>query len=80
MMYYCENCDELFDEEDAHYEDCGFYTEVWGHQEYQEFWELQCPYCRSTELEEATTCSCCGEYFKPNELDDDCLCEDCRQK
>ena len=79
MMYYCKNCEELFDKEDAHYEDCGFWCEFWGHDVYKEEYEMQCPYCRSERIEKAYTCDGCGEYFRPYELDGDDLCECCRE-
>ena len=80
MMYYCERCKELFDEEEAHYEDCGFWCEFWGHDVYNEAYEMQCPHCRGTDFEEAPMCDVCREYFTPDELDENDLCECCREE
>lgn len=78
-MKYCKDCGEIFDEEEAYYEDCGFDTEVWGHNEYQKAWEMKCPYCYSTNYGEVSYCDECDEPFPPDELDDDNLCECCRE-
>lgn len=79
MIYYCKDCDEFFDEDDAYLEDVGFWSNFWGHDVYKEEYDMKCPYCHRDNFEEAQTCDKCGEYFRPDELDDDCLCEDCRE-
>lgn len=76
---YCKDCGCIFDEEDANIEDCGFYTEVWGHQEYQVFDVLRCPDCNSDEIDDAEKCEECGDYFSPDELDEDGYCPYCHE-
>lgn len=79
MVYYCENCDEVFDEDDADLKDVGFWSNFWGHDVYKEEYEIQCPYCHNKHLQEAEQCEMCKEYFSPDKLDEDDLCKDCRE-
>jgi hypothetical protein len=50
-----------------------------------EFWGVPvtvdvsgCPWCRGV-CEEAHECESCGKYFTLDELDENHLCEDCRE-
>ena len=79
-MKYCKECGEIFDEEDAHYKDCGFWCEFWGHDVYDKEYEMQCPYCRSDKLDDCVCCDECGEECRPEDLDENWLCECCREE
>lgn len=74
---YCKDCKAVFDEEDANVRDCGFYTEFWGRQVYKKEEKIECPDCNSTDIDDAQKCRNCGEYFPPDELDEDGLCPCC---
>ena len=67
-MFKCENCGEIFEECDTHYEyhpyGDGYASEEWS----------CCPYCRDTDIVEVYECEGCGEYFAS--LTDD-LCDEC---
>ena len=68
MMFYCNNCNEIFAESEARgrkprLEDS---MSPWE-------WIAICPYCGSEELGEAGTCERCGEPIPPDEH----LCECC---
>jgi hypothetical protein len=68
-MYICENCGEVFEECDTHYE-AHPYGDGYAH----EAWSC-CPYCRDTDVVEAHQCEACEEYFAS--LTDGILCEKC---
>ena len=80
MMYYCKDCGELFDEDDIVEEDESFPVEYWGSIVTCPCYSSHCPYCNSNDIEEAPKCDKCGEYFSPDDLDEDGLCEDCREE
>lgn len=80
MMYYCEDCGEIFDEDDIKYEDESFQVEYWGSMVTCPASSAHCPYCNSEDIDEASKCDECGEYFNPDDLDEDGLCEDCREE
>ena len=70
-MFKCENCGEIFEECDTHYEyhpyGDGYASEEWS----------CCPYCRDTDIVEVYECEGCGEYFAS--LTDD-LCDECYEE
>ena len=80
MMYYCEHCGEIFDEDDIKYEDESFLVEYWGSMVTCPCYSSHCPYCNSEDIDEASKCDECGEYFNPDDLDEDGLCEHCREE
>ena len=43
-------------------------------------YEYHCPYCGSTDMDEAAECSVCGEMVSVKDLDYDDVCPDCREK
>lgn len=75
-MYYCKDCKELIENDELEEADEGFYTEVWGHNCYNEYSTVRCPYCGSDDIEEAPRCEHCHDYFVPTDDDKD-LCEEC---
>lgn len=74
-MLKCCECGKVFEDgEVARWrEDRG---EFWGFKSYETM--TGCPSCRG-EYEEAEMCENCGEYFFEDELDENHLCEDCRE-
>lgn len=78
--YYCENCKELFPDYDV---ECKTEEDVhwWlDDKPSQTFYFYYCPYCHSEDIAEAPTCEECGDWFLPDELDDDGLCANCREE
>lgn len=76
--YHCPECDGLMDEFEAtclvpeiHTELDGSPTEMLS--------MLRCIYCGYDELEEARFCEGCGELFPESALDENDLCEECRE-
>ena len=69
MTYYCYECDEFFEEEDAT-------TRLAVLEDDVPRGELVmcCPYCGGREFEEAYKCLMCGESIRPEETD---FCPDC---
>ena len=67
-MFYCNNCNEIFNESEAASRKPRLEDSVSP-------WEriAVCPYCGSEELEEAGVCERCGEPIPPDEH----LCECC---
>lgn len=76
-MYYCKDCKELIDEDELKCSDDGFYTEVWGHSYYNEYFTVRCPYCGSDRIKEAPLCERCDHYFVPTDDEKD-FCEVCK--
>lgn len=77
--YFCLDCDSVMDDTEslcfhpeAHSELDGNPVEWVG--------ERRCIYCNSDNLEEAEYCDECGELFPRSMLDENSLCENCRQK
>lgn len=72
---YCYNCKNIFLEEDIisiKHEECHWWlddkpTEV--------YYECNCPYCKSDDMEECNYCDICGEPIPPDKHDT--LCEVC---
>lgn len=69
-MMYCNRCKETFDE--AEIIECE-YIESHG----ETTIENRCPYCRSSDIEKAVQCECCGEWYKSTIEDfcDNCMAE-----
>ena len=76
-MYYCKDCQELMTEEEIESRDTGFYTEFWGSTVYCPSSQDVCPYCGSTNIEEAPRCLRCGDSFVPLNNEDE-YCEVCK--
>lgn len=74
-MNICLECGKTFeDSEIAHWQESR-----------GEFWGVPCtetvsgcPHCRG-DYEKAVMCENCGEWFLEDELDENYLCEDCRE-
>lgn len=77
-MYYCKDCGEVFSEPETKTET--WYEEVWGAM--QPFSETicKCPHCGSEDIDDAVSCDNCGEYFNPNDLDENCYCKACAEE
>jgi DNA-directed RNA polymerase subunit RPC12/RpoP len=74
-MQICLECGKTFedDEIECWQESRG---EFWGEPAYENM--SGCPHCGGA-YEEAYECENCGEYFTLDELDENHLCEDCRE-
>ncbi len=76
-MYYCDNCDSVFEELKQ-------YKEIVTSDPYpMGFNYLACPYCKSEEVFDAIECSNCGEYIVGEYIktcDNKCYCENCYEK
>lgn len=71
----CLECGKVFeDDEIAHWQESR--GEFWGFPAYETM--SGCPDCQG-DYEEAEKCESCGKYFTKDELDENCLCEDCRE-
>ena len=74
-MQKCLECGKVFeDDEIAHWQESR--GEFWGSPAYETM--SGCPHCQG-DYEEAYECEECGQYFTLDELDENCLCEDCRE-
>ena len=78
--YYCKDCGELFPEYDIERK-----TETEVHwwlddKPVQTLYYEYCPYCHSDDIAECPTCDECGEYYTPDELDENGLCAECREE
>lgn len=74
MKYFCDDCKEVFDEEDIEL------YRAWGTDslgDYQEWDEERCPHCGSRDIyEDAVQCECCDDYFHPDDVE--CgICKNC---
>lgn len=74
-MLICLECGKTFEEDEIKHwkEDRG---EFWGFPSYENM--SGCPHCQG-DYEEAYECENCGKYFTLDELDENYLCEDCRE-
>lgn len=73
MTFKCLDCGHIFEEgEEARWEE----THGLDTPPYEKF--TGCPLCYG-EYEETTPCKCCGSEHLPCELDEDGLCEECRE-
>lgn len=67
-MIYCESCENFFDEdeletaEERHPYGEGYATETY----------YVCPFCRSTNINDAKKCSRCGEWVPETDVDGWC--------
>lgn len=74
-MQKCLECGKVFeDDEIAHWQEIR--GEFWGEPAYEDV--SGCPYCQG-DYEEAIKCESCGQYFTLDELDENHLCENCRE-
>lgn len=69
-MYICNGCGQTFEEFDTDMEDRGEYLGTPCTE------EVVFSPCCADDFEEAKECSCCGEFFKEEELTNS-ICEDC---
>ena len=75
-MNICLECGKTFeDSEIAHWQESR--GEFWGFPAYETV--SGCPRCQG-DYEEAEKCESCGQYFTLDELDENHLCEDCREE
>lgn len=72
MTYYCNDCKQVFDADDARRIDASFRAGDWIKEEY----EYVCPRCGSKHYSEAVKCNSCGEYV-PEEESYGGYCENC---
>lgn len=79
MKYYCEDCGEVFDEDEIELRVNGEWLEYWGSRVYREVNTSLCPHCGSESIQEASYCDKCGEAYPPENLDENNLCEDCKE-
>lgn len=79
-MLYCPNCGEVFSADDAEQREHADASEYWGSIVYERSTELLCPYCGHGDLEDASECEICGEYFGPDELDGNGRCSECSKQ
>ena len=75
MTYYCNNCKDVFDADDARRIDASFRAGDWIKEEY----EYVCPHCGSCDYDEAVECSDCGKYVLKEESFGG-YCEECVNK
>ena len=69
MTYYCYECDDFFEEEEAAVRRAVLEDDVpMGSM------VMCCPYCGGREIEEASKCLKCGRPLRPEEQD---FCPDC---
>ena len=74
-MKICLECGEVFDDDEiAYWEERR--GEFWGFPAYETM--SGCPHCKGDYVE-AYECENCGKYFTLDELDENHLCEDCRE-
>ena len=73
MTYICLDCLAVFDEPNFRYE-----KHWWLDPGPSERFAL-CPDCGSEAFVEAAECSRCGRIFSAYDLDEDDLCDDCRE-
>lgn len=75
-MKICLECGKVFeDDEVEQWEECR--GEFWGVLAYETV--SGCPACGG-DYEEAYECESCGNYFTLCDLDEDQICENCREK
>ena len=72
MTYYCNDCKQVFDADDARRIDASFRAGDWIKEEY----EHVCPRCGSKHYSEAVKCNASGEYV-PEEESYAGYCENC---
>lgn len=81
MSYlYCEKCRELFSEDNIHWvveEEVHWWLDD---RPTEQFFFRLCPNCGSEDIEDAPTCKDCGDWFLPEDLDDDGLCIRCKSE
>lgn len=68
-MFFCEHCEEFFEECKVVQEHHPYGMGTAAEEHYV------CPYCESSNISKAKQCKRCGEYFA--ELEDDDLCDCC---
>lgn len=78
-MYICDDCGMTFDEYES-----GEYRETYGEGVMRGTVSYMCcPSCGSDNIEEAEKCTCCGEYFSPDNLvtdfDGNNVCHECKE-
>lgn len=74
-MFICLKCGKVFDEDEVKvWEE--YRGEYWGMDAYETM--SGCPSCEGS-YEEAEQCTECGEYFFLFDLDENHLCENCRE-
>lgn len=71
--YICPICKEVIYEEELY---CKIHSATW----YEPACYERRTCCYGTDYEEAWQCEECGEWFTREELDDDFLCEYCREE
>lgn len=86
-MYYCNNCEEVFDNLDTKEVNAEDYYGVGGQfMSTHTMTILSCPHCGSDDYEEMEKCAMCEEYFRHDDLIDTegllnggvgNICEDC---
>ena len=75
MTYYCNDCKQVFDADDARRIDASFRAGDWIKEEY----ECVCPHCGSDDYSEAVECLMCGEYLSIEDAYDG-YCAECINK
>ena len=75
MTYYCNNCKDVFDADDARLIRTSNRVGDWIKVDE----DYVCPHCGSCDYSEAVECKSCGEYI-PEECAYDGYCEDCVNK
>ena len=80
MIYFCEHCNNYFDDTDreCYREEVEWHSELGaecGHYPERIVMKI-CPNCGSEDFEEASTCPLCGELYHTH----DTICPDCTRK
>ena len=78
MIYFCENCNDYFDDEkdDCYREEVEYHDELGSESEHfpERYVRMVCPKCGSEDWELANTCPLCGKATR--EID---ICKDCQE-
>lgn len=81
MKWFCEECDEIFDESEIITKTTWSNSNYIGHGGDFPETENYCPYCGSSEIYECDKCELCGEEVpKTIYIAGKDICEDCRDQ
>lgn len=79
-LWYCKECSACFTDEDVAWT-CEEEQHTWLDDcPVERFYFRHCPVCGSEDIEECPECEECGGQFHPDDLDENGLCQDCRER
>ena len=79
-LWYCKECSECFTDEDVAWI-CEEERHTWLDDcPVERLYFRHCPVCGSEDIEECPECESCGGQFHPDDLDENGLCPDCRER